>query len=66
MTSQAKAQIIYTSAVEFLAKKYGTTEAVVYQAINEKNPAVMESFLDLVTEAIMSIDRVSAEITATA
>lgn len=54
MTTNQKAEILMTTAVEFLATKHGVSVATIIEAMKAQNEKIMRQFADLVAEGIMA------------
>lgn len=54
MTTSQKAEILMTSAVEFLATKHGVSVATVIEAMKAKNEKIMRQFAELIATGIMA------------
>lgn len=54
MNTNQKAEILMTTAVEFLAAKHGVSVATIIEAMKAKNEKIMRQFVDLVAEGIIA------------
>ena len=52
MNKQQHAELLMTTAVEFLAQKHNTTVATIIEAMKAKNEKIMRQFAELVAEGI--------------
>lgn len=54
MTTSQKAEILMTSAIEFLATKHGVSVATIIEAMKAKNDKILRQFADLLATGIMA------------
>lgn len=54
MTTNQKAEILMTTAIEFLATKHGVSVATIIEAMKARNEKIMRQFAALIATGIMA------------
>ena len=54
MTTNQKAEILMTSAIEFLATKHSVSVGTIIEAMKAKNEKIMRQFAELVAAGIIA------------